>query len=71
MQFANPAMLTESQGVYKYADIASFPSVGLPGLIYLDLSTNQAYWWVEGQYVDQGVKPYVDQQGHYGWFTSH
>lgn len=66
MQFANPAMLTESQGVYKYANLASFPSVGLPGLVYLDLSTNQAYWWVEGQYVDQGVKPYVDQRSDAG-----
>jgi len=62
MQFANPAMLTEAQGVYKCANFASFPSVGLPGMIYLDLSTKKAYWWVEGQYVDQGVKPYVDQQ---------
>lgn len=66
MQFANPAMLTESQGVYKCANLASFPSVGLPGLIYLDLSTNQAYWWVEGQYVDQGVKPYVDSRSMAG-----
>jgi len=66
MQFANPAMLTEEQGVYKCANLASFPSVGLPGLVYLDLSTNQAYWWVEGQYVDQGVKPYVDQQSASG-----
>ena len=66
MQFANPAMLTEAQGVYKYANLASFPSVGLPGLIYLDLSTNKAYWWVEGKYVDQGVKPYVDQQSMAG-----
>lgn len=66
MQFANPAMLTEAQGVYKYTNLASFPSVGLPGLIYLDLSTNQAYWWVEGQYVDQGVKPYVDSRSMVG-----
>ena len=66
MQFANPAMLTESQGVYKCANLASFPSVGLPGLIYLDLSTNKAYWWVEGQYVDQGVKPYVDSRSMAG-----
>ena len=66
MQFANPAMLTEAQGVYKCANLASFPSVGLPGIIYLDLSTNKAYWWVEGQYVDQGVKPYVDQQSMAG-----
>ena len=66
MQFANPAMLTEEQGVYKYANLASFPSVGLPGLVYLDLSTNQAYWWVEGQYVEQGVKPYVDQNSKVG-----
>lgn len=66
MQFANPAMLTESQGVFKCANLASFPAVGLPGLIYLDLSTNKAYWWVEGQYVDQGVKPYVDQQSMAG-----
>ena len=66
MQFANPAMLTESQGVYKYANLASFPSVGLPGLVYLDLSTNKAYWWVEGQYVDKGVKPYVDSRSMVG-----
>ena len=66
MQFANPAMLTEEQGVYKCANLASFPSVGLPGLIYLDLSTNKAYWWVEGRYVDQGVKPYVDSRSMAG-----
>ena len=66
MQFANPAMLTEAQGVYKYANLASFPSVGLSGLIYLDLSTNKAYWWVGGQYVNQGVKPYVDQNSKVG-----
>src|SRR5574344_229298 len=66
MQFANPAMLTEAQGVYKYSSLASFPSVGLSGLIYLDLSTNKAYWWVEGQYVDQGVKPYVDSRSMVG-----
>ena len=66
MQFANPDMLTEAQGVYKYANLASFPSVGLSGLVYLDLSTNQAYWWVEGQYVDQGVKPYVDSRSMVG-----
>ena len=66
MQFANPAMLTEEQGVYKYANLASFPPVGLPGIIYIDLSTNQAYWWVEGQYVNQGVKPYVDQNSGVG-----
>ena len=66
MQFANPAMLTEPQGVYKYANLASFPSVGLPGLVYLDLSTNTAYWWVEGQYVNQGVKPYVDSRSMVG-----
>ena len=66
MQVANPAMLTEEQGVYKYANLASFPSVGLPGLIYIDLSTNKAYWWVEGQYVDQGVKPYVDSRSMVG-----
>ena len=39
MQFANPAMLTEAQGVYKYANLASFPPIGLSGLIYLDLSS--------------------------------
>ena len=66
MQFANPAMLTESQGVYKYANLDSFPSVGLSGLVYLDLSTNKAYWWVEGQYVDKGVKPYVDSRSMVG-----
>ena len=66
MQFANPAMLTEEQGVYKYANLASFPPVGLSGLVYLDLSTNQAYWWVEGQYVNQGVKPYVDSRSMVG-----
>ena len=66
MQFANPAMLTEAQGVYKYANLASFPSVGSSGLIYLDLSTKKAYWWVEGQYLDQGVKPYVDQYSKVG-----
>ena len=66
MQFANPAMLTEAQGVYKYSNLASFPSVGLSGLIYLDLSTNKAYWWVEGQYLDQGVKPYVDSRSMVG-----
>ena len=66
MQFANPAMLTEEQGVYKYANLASFPSVGLSGLVYLDLSTNKAYWWVEGKYVNQGVKPYVDSQSKVG-----
>lgn len=66
LQFANPAMLTEAQGVYKYSDLASFPSVGSSGLIYLDLSTNKAYWWVEGQYVDQGVKPYVDSRSMVG-----
>ena len=66
MQFANPAMLTEAQGVYKYADLASFPPVGLSGLVYLDLSTNQAYWWVEGKYVNQGIKPYVDSNSGIG-----
>ena len=66
MQFANPAMLTEEQGVYKYANLASFPPVGLSGLVYLDLSTNRAYWWVEGQYVNQGVKPYVDSRSMVG-----
>ena len=66
MQFANPAMLTEEQGVYKYANLASFPPVGLSGLVYLDLSTNQAYWWVEGQYVNQGIKPYVDSRSMIG-----
>ena len=66
MQFANPAMLTEEQGVYKYADLASFPPVGVSGLIYLDLSTKQAYWWVEGQYVNQGVKPCVDSRSMVG-----
>ena len=66
MQFANPAMLTEEQGVYKYANLASFPPVGLSGLVYLDLSTNQAYWWVEGKYVNQGIKPYVDSRSMIG-----
>ena len=66
MQFANPAMLTEEQGVYKYANLASFPPVGLSGLVYLDLSTNQAYWWVEGRYVNQGIKPYVDSRSMIG-----
>jgi len=66
MQFANPAMLTQAQGVYKYSNLASFPSVGLPGLIYLDLSTNKAYWWVEGRYLDQGVKPCVDSRSMVG-----
>lgn len=66
MQFANPAMLTEAQGVYKCANFASFPAVGSPGLIYIDMSTNKAYWFVEGKYVDQGVKPYVDQNAGVG-----
>lgn len=40
-----PALLGAEIGVFKYADLASFPVTGAVGALYLDKDTNKLYRW--------------------------
>jgi hypothetical protein len=46
--------------VKKYDSINSFPTIGLDGFIYMDLTTLLNYRWVVSEYILTSDSPYID-----------